>query len=132
MSLIGKLFMKFKAVEKCLELPTVHIASRYKDIKASYDNIPTSITFSPSNAKLNPICHLLALLGAHHILHVSRIRVKISYCLNNIHSDNDQLCARYIYLPVPVAARSKAWVCGRSLAGISGSNPAGDMEVGLL
>ena len=27
------------------------------------------------NAKLNPICHLLALVGAHHILHVSRIRV---------------------------------------------------------
>jgi hypothetical protein len=30
--------------------------------------------FNPLNAKLNPICHLLALLGAHHILHVSRIR----------------------------------------------------------
>jgi hypothetical protein len=29
----------------------------------------------PSNAELNPICHLLALLGAHLILHVSRIRV---------------------------------------------------------
>ena len=28
------------------------------------------------NAELNPICHLLALLEAHHILHVSRIRVK--------------------------------------------------------
>jgi len=28
------------------------------------------------NAKLNPICHLLALLGAHHILRVSRMRVK--------------------------------------------------------
>ena len=27
-------------------------------------------------AKLNPICHLLALLGAHLIFHVSRIRVK--------------------------------------------------------
>ena len=27
------------------------------------------------NAELNPICLLLALLGAHHILHVSRIRV---------------------------------------------------------
>jgi hypothetical protein len=26
-------------------------------------------------AELNPICHLLPLLGAHHILHVSRIRV---------------------------------------------------------
>jgi hypothetical protein len=32
-------------------------------------------TFNPLNAKLNPIHHLLALLGAHHILHVSRIRV---------------------------------------------------------
>jgi hypothetical protein len=31
---------------------------------------------NPLNAKLNPICHLLALLGAHHVLHVSRIRVK--------------------------------------------------------
>jgi hypothetical protein len=31
--------------------------------------------FNPLNAKLNPICQLLALLGAHHILHVSRIRV---------------------------------------------------------
>ena len=30
---------------------------------------------NPLNAKLNPICHLLALLGAYHILHVSRIRV---------------------------------------------------------
>jgi hypothetical protein len=30
---------------------------------------------NPLNAKLNPICHLLALLGAHHILHFSRIRV---------------------------------------------------------
>jgi hypothetical protein len=27
--------------------------------------------------------------------------------------------------PMPVAARSKAWVCGRSLAGIAGLNPAG-------
>ena len=31
--------------------------------------------FNPLNAKLNPTCHLLALLGAHRILHVSRIRV---------------------------------------------------------
>ena len=31
---------------------------------------------NPLNADINPICHLLALLGAHHILHVSRIRVK--------------------------------------------------------
>ena len=31
---------------------------------------------NPLNAELNPICQLLALLGAHHILHVSKIRVK--------------------------------------------------------
>jgi len=33
--------------------------------------------FNPLNAELNPICHLLALLGAHHILHVSRRRVNV-------------------------------------------------------
>jgi len=30
---------------------------------------------NPLNAELNPICHLLAFFGAHHILHISRIRV---------------------------------------------------------
>jgi hypothetical protein len=30
---------------------------------------------NPLNAELNPICYLLALLGVHHFLHVSRIRV---------------------------------------------------------
>ena len=32
---------------------------------------------NPLNPELNPICYLLALLGAHHFLHVSRIRVKL-------------------------------------------------------
>jgi len=32
--------------------------------------------FNPLNAELNPICHLLALLGVHHFLHISRIKVK--------------------------------------------------------
>ena len=32
---------------------------------------------NPLNIKLNPICHLLALLGSQHILHISRIRVNI-------------------------------------------------------
>ena len=31
--------------------------------------------FNPLNAELNPIRHLLALVGARHIVHVSRIRV---------------------------------------------------------
>ena len=42
----------------------------YKSLKF----IPVSI--NPLNTELNLICHLLALLGAHHILYVSRIRVK--------------------------------------------------------
>ena len=37
-----------------------------------------SITLvNPLKPELNPICYLLALLGAHHFLHVSRIRVKL-------------------------------------------------------
>jgi len=33
--------------------------------------------FNPLNTELNSICYLLALLRAHHFLHVSRIRVKL-------------------------------------------------------
>jgi len=40
--------------------------------------------FSPLNAELNPICHLLALLGAHHILHVSTVRVNYA-CFLHLH-----------------------------------------------
>jgi len=38
----------------------------------------TRTLFNPLNSELNFICYLLALLGAHPILHVSRIRVNIS------------------------------------------------------
>jgi len=34
---------------------------------------------NPLNAQLNPICHLLTLLGAHHIFYVSRIKVKFDF-----------------------------------------------------
>jgi hypothetical protein len=55
-------------------------------------------TVNPLNAELNPICNLLALLGAHPILHVSRIRVK-SFILNiMMHTD---VCAE-ISRSVPV------------------------------
>jgi hypothetical protein len=37
--------------------------------------IEIHLLFNPLNAELNPICHLLALLGAHHILHVSGMKV---------------------------------------------------------
>ena len=48
-----------------------------------------SISFNPLNAELNPICHLLALLGAHRIHHISRVRVKISSA--------ERACASYAY-----------------------------------
>ena len=34
--------------------------------------------FKSLDDELNPICHLQALLGAHHILHISRIRVNFT------------------------------------------------------
>jgi len=61
-------------------------------------------------------------------------------CLH-IKYDSRWLCLEKIYKnirtvftskPILVAARSKAWVCGRSLDGIAGSNPARDMDVFLL
>jgi len=39
--------------------------------------MPTAAAVNPLKPELNPICYLLALLGAHHFLHVSRIRVKL-------------------------------------------------------
>jgi hypothetical protein len=39
--------------------------------------------FNPLNTELNPICHLLALLGAHHILHISRIRANTFFILKS-------------------------------------------------
>jgi hypothetical protein len=47
--------------------------------------IPFAITvhiLNPLNAELNPICCLLALLGAHHFLHVSRIMVNKAYIIS--------------------------------------------------
>ena len=41
------------------------------------DESHPNLHINPLNPKLNPICCLLALLGAYHFLHVSRIRVKL-------------------------------------------------------
>ena len=50
----------------------------------------TTLAFNLSNAELNPICHLLALLGAHLIFHVSELRVKyvsvVSEPINTIYT----------------------------------------------
>ena len=41
-------------------------------------------------------------------------------------------CAGTVLKPIPVAAPSKVWICGRSLAGIVGSNPAGGIDICVL
>ena len=40
-------------------------------------NVLGATTISPLNAELNPICHLLALLGGATIVVVSRLRVRL-------------------------------------------------------
>ena len=47
---------------------------------------------SPLNAELNPIRHLLALVGARHIVHLSRIRVNTETRLTGICSCCTRLC----------------------------------------
>jgi hypothetical protein len=54
----------------------------YQELKSQRPTMDSVSNFNPLNAELNPICHLLALLGAHHILHVSRIRVKACFSAN--------------------------------------------------
>ena len=46
--------------------------------------VTLSPAFNPLNAKLNPICHLLALLESATIVDVSRLRVKfVNNCKKN-------------------------------------------------
>jgi len=59
-------------LSQCLSIPLCYLA-----IGNTSEN---TIFINPLNTKLNPTCHLLALL-AHHILHISRIRVKCYTCL---------------------------------------------------
>ena len=47
----------------------IHFGDQYKS-----SSLPS---INPLKPELNPICYLLALLGADHFLHVSRIRVKL-------------------------------------------------------
>ena len=46
---------------------------------------------NPLNAELNPICHLLALVGARHIVHVSRISVKGNVSADRIHVERSMI-----------------------------------------
>ena len=68
---------------------------------------------NPLNAELNPICYLLALLGAHHFLHVSRIRVK---------SLTLRLLMSYIYIYIYIYIYLCVCVCGAPILDVSTSH----------
>jgi len=62
--------MMYKAkVAICSEIRTKH--STQSEHHVEFLNV------NPLKPEWNPICYLLALLGAHHFLYVSRIRVKL-------------------------------------------------------
>jgi len=88
----GRIFMKFdiwvfseKSVKKITVLLQfnhlrIYILEIYRRMFiriGSFSERKLAVNINPLNPELNPICYLLALLGAHHFLHVSRIRVKI-------------------------------------------------------
>jgi hypothetical protein len=52
---------------------------RYRDRSVGLSvSFPFQYCFNPLNTELNPICHLLALLGGATIVVVSRLRVKLN------------------------------------------------------
>ena len=54
------------------------VRDKNRELSIAYcDGTTIGAFVNPLKPELNPICYLLALLGAHHFLHVSRIRVKL-------------------------------------------------------
>ena len=78
--------------------------------------------FNPLDAELNPLCQLLALLGAHHILHISRIKLNTPasqeiMCLReeilytfNLLKPNDIYIYIYLYICRTAALTSRPYI----------------------
>ena len=68
-------------VENCRVLCAVVVLDPCQGLKQQavklFTHLLSSVHINPLKPELNPICYLLALLGAHHFLHVGRIRVKL-------------------------------------------------------
>jgi len=52
-------------------------ANLYTPRRTTFSHLVNTQVINPLKPELNPICYLLALLGVHSFLHVSRIRVKL-------------------------------------------------------
>ena len=87
---------------------SVHLSTNHIEITNKMQpctRIYYYIFINPLNAELNPICHLLALLGAHHIFHVRRIRVNCSTCF-------ERHTAHHQELKTAIAASVFTYLCG--------------------
>jgi hypothetical protein len=62
---------------------------------------------NPLNTEINPVCPLLTLFGAHHIFHVSRLRVKLSAHTPDINASQIRVKSR----PFPLVRPSTPCCC---------------------
>ena len=70
-----KIYTVFKKDADVTKMQTLHSLITYKFSLLTAEKLVTC--FNPLNAELNPICHLLALLGGETIVAVSRLRVNV-------------------------------------------------------
>ena len=73
--------------------------------------------------------HMLARTFSKTPLEEGSVRRRDCTCQHTQHSQETYI---HPWTQIPVEAQSKAWVCGRSLAGIAGSNAVACMDVCLL
>jgi hypothetical protein len=76
--------------------------------------------------------HLKLLCNSSSMCSSSRKLVPWDYFCHTDHNKMRRITSTHAQTPMPVAARSKEKVCGRSLALISGLNPAGGIDACLL
>ena len=91
----------------------LHLEPKYLSDRYGIQLNHISYVLNTLNADLKPIRHLLALVGAHHIVHVSRVRVKgmldVEYTVfaQNDVPDIFQVCPQQVWIP---GAKADRWV----------------------
>jgi len=93
------LIIQVKSFNDALFFKVYDYGTFYKCISPSIQ----SAFINPLNAELNPLFHLLALLGAHHILYVSRVRVKRRLMnINSVMTGGLGTCSKALLCPISV------------------------------
>ena len=67
----------FKRLNNSYQISKFHVTVSKRRVDQTKTGLPL---LSPLNAELNPIRHLLSLVGARHIVHVSRVMVEHCIC----------------------------------------------------